>query len=140
MVLLAEQEEITLTEQHWEVSVCAGFYLEFNTSPAIRMLVKAITQKYVVIKRGNSCYLKFACFRPPNRQQSWLAPPKPVKCISADQLPSGGLRRNTSATLQSQVAIIFVTFAPAPARLQPCCHRLPAHFHRHTPPLPHCHP
>ena len=72
MPLLAEQEEITLTEQHWEViRFVRDFYLEFNTSPAIRMLVKAITQKYGE-ERGNSRYL-YRLFPkgPPNRQQSW---------------------------------------------------------------------
>ena len=45
--LLAAQEEIVLTEAHWEVvRFVRDFYQEFNTSPAIRMLVKAMAQKY----------------------------------------------------------------------------------------------
>ena len=36
-----------LTEAHWEVvRFVRDFYQEFNTSPAIRMLVKAMAQKY----------------------------------------------------------------------------------------------
>lgn len=45
--VIAAQEEITLTEPHWEVvQFVRDFYQEFNTSPAIRMLVKAMSQKY----------------------------------------------------------------------------------------------
>lgn len=45
--LLAKQENIILTEQHWEIiRFIREFYLEFNTSPSIRMLVKAIARKY----------------------------------------------------------------------------------------------
>lgn len=45
--LLAAQEDITLTDAHWEVvRFVRHFYQQFNTSPAIRMLVKAMVQKY----------------------------------------------------------------------------------------------
>lgn len=55
--ILAEQEEIILTEPHWEVvRFVRAFYQEFNTSPAIRMLVKAMAQKYGE-EKGNSRYL-----------------------------------------------------------------------------------
>ena len=80
--LLAEQEEIILIEQHWEViRFVRDFYLEFNTSPAIRMLVKAITQKYGE-ERGNSRYLYRLFPKGPAKQATKLAGlPKPVKCI-----------------------------------------------------------
>lgn len=80
--LLAEQEEISLTEQHLEViRFVREFYLEFNTSPAIRMLVKAITQKYGE-ERGNSRYLYRLFPKGPAKQATKLAGlPKPVRCI-----------------------------------------------------------
>ncbi|WP_413493776.1 TusE/DsrC/DsvC family sulfur relay protein [Morganella psychrotolerans] len=80
--LLAEQEEISLTEQHREViRFVREFYLEFNTSPAIRMLVKAITQKYGE-DRGNSRYLYRLFPKGPAKQATKLAGlPKPVRCI-----------------------------------------------------------
>ncbi|HCM63861.1 MAG TPA: sulfurtransferase TusE [Morganella sp. (in: Bacteria)] len=82
MPLLAEQEEISLTEQHREVILFVReFYLEFNTSPAIRMLVKAITQKYGE-DRGNSRYLYRLFPKGPAKQATKLAGlPKPVRCI-----------------------------------------------------------
>lgn len=79
---LAELEEITLTEQHWEIiRFVRQFYLEFNTSPAIRMLVKALAQKYGE-EKGNSRYLYRLFPKGPAKQATKLAGlPKPVKCI-----------------------------------------------------------
>ena len=45
--VIAGQEGITLSVEHWEVvRFVREFYLEFNTSPAIRMLVKAMANKF----------------------------------------------------------------------------------------------
>lgn len=80
--LLAKQENITLTEQHWEIiRFIRKFYLEFNTSPSIRMLVKAIAKKYGE-DIGNSRYLYRLFPKGPAKQATKLAGlPKPVKCI-----------------------------------------------------------
>ncbi|MCG8710166.1 sulfurtransferase TusE [Brenneria sp. 4F2] len=79
---LAEQENITLTEAHWEVvRFVRAFYLEFNTSPAIRMLVKAMARKYGE-EKGNSRYLYRLFPKGPAKQATKIAGlPKPVKCI-----------------------------------------------------------
>ncbi|CFQ28912.1 MULTISPECIES: sulfurtransferase TusE [Yersinia] len=80
--ILAEQEGITLTDPHWEVvRFVRAFYQEFNTSPAIRMLVKAMAQKYGE-ERGNSRYLYRLFPKGPAKQATKIAGlPKPVKCI-----------------------------------------------------------
>ncbi|MCE9883040.1 MAG: sulfurtransferase TusE [Enterobacterales bacterium] len=80
--LLAMEEGIELSEAHWEVvRFVREFYLEFNTSPAIRMLVKAMTQKYGE-EKGNSRYLYRLFPKGPAKQATKLAGlPKPVKCI-----------------------------------------------------------
>lgn len=80
--LLAEQEDIALTDAHWEVvRFVRQFYLEFNTSPAIRMLVKAMAQKYGE-EKGNSRYLYRLFPKGPAKQATKIAGlPKPVKCI-----------------------------------------------------------
>ncbi|VFS19839.1 TusE/DsrC/DsvC family sulfur relay protein [Enterobacter cancerogenus] len=45
--VIAEKEGITLSPEHWEVvRFVREFYLEFNTSPAIRMLVKAMANTF----------------------------------------------------------------------------------------------
>ena len=55
--MIAEQEGIELTDAHWEVILFVrNFYLEFNTSPAVRMLVKAMEKEHGT-EKGNSKYL-----------------------------------------------------------------------------------
>ncbi|MCG8154794.1 sulfurtransferase TusE [Brenneria goodwinii] len=80
--VLAEQEGISLTDAHWEVvRFVRAFYIEFNTSPAIRMLVKAMAQKYGE-EKGNSRYLYRLFPKGPAKQATKIAGlPKPVKCI-----------------------------------------------------------
>ena len=69
---IAANEGIELSPEHWEVvRFVREFYLEFNTSPAIRMLVKA-----------NSRYLYRLFPKGPAKQATKIAGlPKPVKCI-----------------------------------------------------------
>lgn len=80
--LLAEQENIELTNEHLEIiRFVRAFYLEFNTSPAIRMLVKAVSQQFGE-EKGNSRYLYRLFPKGPAKQATKLAGlPKPVKCI-----------------------------------------------------------
>ncbi|AIJ09661.1 MULTISPECIES: sulfurtransferase TusE [Edwardsiella] len=80
--ILALQEGITLSEAHWEVvRFVREFYQTFNTSPAIRMLVKAMTQKYGE-EKGNSRYLYRLFPKGPAKQATKIAGlPRPVKCI-----------------------------------------------------------
>ncbi|USD64002.1 TusE/DsrC/DsvC family sulfur relay protein [Vibrio sp. SCSIO 43136] len=80
--ILAAEEGIELTEAHWEVvRFVRNFYLEFNTSPAVRMLVKAIEKEHGP-EKGNSKYL-FKLFKQgPAKQATKLAGlPKPAKCL-----------------------------------------------------------
>lgn len=80
--LLAAEEGIDLSDAHWEVvHFVRAFYLEFNTSPAVRMLVKAMAKKYGE-EKGNSRYL-FRLFPDgPAKQATKIAGlPKPVKCL-----------------------------------------------------------
>ncbi|WP_313109298.1 sulfurtransferase TusE [Atlantibacter sp.] len=80
--VIAEQEGITLTPEHWEVvRFVREFYLEFNTSPAIRMLVKAMAKTFGE-EKGNSRYLYRLFPKGPAKQATKIAGlPKPVKCI-----------------------------------------------------------
>lgn len=81
-LILASQEDITLTDEHWLViNFVRDFYQQFNTSPAIRMLVKAMTQKYGE-EKGSSRYLYRLFPKGPAKQATKIAGlPKPVKCI-----------------------------------------------------------
>lgn len=80
--VIAAQEGITLAVEHWEVvRFVREFYLEFNTSPAIRMLVKAMANKFGE-EKGNSGYLYRLFPKGPAKQATKIAGlPKPVKCI-----------------------------------------------------------
>ncbi|MGI2258186.1 TusE/DsrC/DsvC family sulfur relay protein [Shewanella sp. GXUN23E] len=80
--VIAAAEEIELTEAHWEVvNFVRQFYLEFNTSPAIRVLVKAIGQS-LGAEKGNSKYLYTLFPIGPAKQATKIAGlPKPAKCI-----------------------------------------------------------
>ncbi|MFM4704255.1 TusE/DsrC/DsvC family sulfur relay protein [Aeromonas bivalvium] len=80
--VLAEQEGIVLEAPHWEVvRFVRAFYLEFNTSPAIRALVKAMEKQYGP-EKGNSRYLYKLFPQGPAKQATKIAGlPKPVKCI-----------------------------------------------------------
>ena len=81
-VVNAENEGISLSPEHWEVvRFVRDFYLEFNTSPAIRMLVKAMANKFGE-EKGNSRYLYRLFPKGPAKQATKIAGlPKPVKCI-----------------------------------------------------------
>ncbi len=79
---IAIQENLALTEAHWEVIYFVrDFYQEYNTSPAIRMLVKAMAEKLGADK-GNSRYLQRLFPEGPAKQATKLAGlPKPAKCL-----------------------------------------------------------
>ncbi|EAA3641258.1 TPA: sulfurtransferase TusE [Salmonella enterica subsp. enterica] len=81
-VAIAANEGIELSAEHWEVvRFVREFYLEFNTSPAIRMLVKAMASK-LGEEKGNSRYLYRLFPKGPAKQATKIAGlPKPVKCI-----------------------------------------------------------
>lgn len=74
--VIAEQEGISLSVEHWEVvRFVRDFYLEFNTSPAIRMLVKAMANKFGEEKA--TAAISTACFRKARlsrRQKSPVCP------------------------------------------------------------------
>ena len=79
---LAVAEQITMTEAHWEVvHFVRQFYVEFQTSPAIRILVKAMAQQ-IGPEKGNSKYLFMLFPQGPAKQATRIAGlPKPAKCL-----------------------------------------------------------
>lgn len=78
----ARLEGIHMTEAHWEVvRFVRSFYQEFNTSPAIRILVKAMAQQ-LGAEKGNSKYLFMLFPQGPAKQATRIAGlPKPAKCL-----------------------------------------------------------
>ncbi len=80
--LFAQAEGITMTAAHWEVVwFVRNFYKEFETSPAIRILVKAMAEK-MGVEKGNSKYLFMLFPEGPAKQATRIAGlPKPAKCL-----------------------------------------------------------
>lgn len=79
---LADEEKVIMTDAHWEVvTFVRNFYEEFDTSPAIRLLVKAMA-KQLGEDKGNSKYLYKLFPKGPAKQATKIAGlPKPAKCI-----------------------------------------------------------
>ncbi|MCC5879091.1 MAG: TusE/DsrC/DsvC family sulfur relay protein [Idiomarina sp.] len=79
---IAELEGIEMSPAHWEVvNFVREFYLTYETSPAMRVLVKAVKQSMGEDK-GNSRYLYTLFPKGPAKQATRIAGlPKPAKCI-----------------------------------------------------------
>lgn len=75
-VAIATNEGIELSAEHWEVvRFVREFYLEFNTSPAIRMLVKAMANKFGEEKATAAiCIVCFLKARQSKRPKSLVCP------------------------------------------------------------------
>lgn len=79
---IAQQEGIELTAEHWEIlEVLRNFYQQFEMSPAMRPLVKAVTQALGPDK-GKSIYLMSLFPGSPPKLASKIAGlPKPTNCL-----------------------------------------------------------
>jgi tRNA 2-thiouridine synthesizing protein E len=80
--LLASNENISLTEEHWEIiHLVRDYYQEFEISPAMRPLVKYTAQQ-LGKKKGNSIYLLSLFPGSPAKLISKIAGlPKPDNCL-----------------------------------------------------------
>lgn len=80
-IKLAAQDGLNLTDEHWQIIMLVRqFYQQYHTSPAIRVLVKALKQQYG-LEKGNSLYLQSLFPKGAAKQVARIAGlPKPVKC------------------------------------------------------------
>jgi tRNA 2-thiouridine synthesizing protein E len=80
--VIANKEDMALTDDHWEVIYFVReFYETYDTSPAIRALVKAMQLKFGP-EKGNSRYLHRLFPDGPAKLATKLAGlPKPAKCL-----------------------------------------------------------
>ena len=80
--ILAEQENVNMTDQHWEVvNFLREYYNEFQIAPAVRVLTKAIGKK-LGAEKGNSKYLYELFPYGPAKQACKIAGlPKPTGCV-----------------------------------------------------------
>jgi tRNA 2-thiouridine synthesizing protein E len=79
---LAREEGIELTAEHWEViQVLRDFYTRFEQAPAMRPLVKAVTQA-LGPEKGRSIHLMRLFPGSPAKLGARLAGlPKPANCL-----------------------------------------------------------
>ena len=79
---IASLEAITMSNEHWQVvNFVRMFYLEYNTSPAIRALIKAM-QKQFPDQEISSRILYRLFPKGPAKQATKIAGlPKPTRCI-----------------------------------------------------------
>lgn len=80
--IIAQQEGIELTIEHWEIIwLVRDFYQTYDLSPANRPLVKAVKQK-LGEEKGNSIYLLTLFPESPAKLASKIAGlPKPANCF-----------------------------------------------------------
>ena len=80
--ILAEQENVNMSDQHWEVvNFLREYYNEFQIAPAVRVLTKAIGKK-LGPEKGSSKYLYELFPYGPAKQACKIAGlPKPTGCI-----------------------------------------------------------
>jgi len=81
-VLIAADEKIEMTDDHWEVvNFLRDYYEEYQIAPAIRVLTKAV-KKSMGPEKGNSQYLYELFPYGPAKQACKIAGlPKPTGCI-----------------------------------------------------------
>jgi len=80
--LIAKDEEIEMSDDHWEVvNFLRQYYEDFQIAPAVRVLTKAV-KKTMGKEKGNSKYLYVLFPYGPAKQACKIAGlPKPTGCI-----------------------------------------------------------
>ena len=80
--LIAKDEGIEMTEEHWEViNFLREYYEEYQIAPAVRVLTKAIGKKLGKDK-GNSKYLyELFPYGPAKQACKYAGLPKPTGCV-----------------------------------------------------------
>jgi len=81
-VLLAQTDDIELSEAHWEViRFVREFYLTYNTSPAIRALTKAMKAEFGEEKASSRYLYRLFKEGPAKQATKYAGLPKPARCI-----------------------------------------------------------
>lgn len=81
-VLLAQADDMELTEAHWEViRFVREFYLTYNTSPAIRALTKAMKTEFGEEKASSRYLYRLFKEGPAKQATKYAGLPKPARCI-----------------------------------------------------------
>ena len=81
-VLLANRDNVELSEPHWEViRFVREFYLTYNTSPAMRALTKAMKAEFGEEKASSRYLYRLFKEGPAKQATKYAGLPKPARCI-----------------------------------------------------------
>ncbi|MEZ5841951.1 MAG: TusE/DsrC/DsvC family sulfur relay protein [Hyphomicrobiales bacterium] len=80
--LIAVDEKIDMTEEHWEVvNFLREYYDEYQIAPAIRVLVKAMKKKFGAEKASNKYLYELFPYGPAKQACKIAGLPKPTGCV-----------------------------------------------------------
>jgi tRNA 2-thiouridine synthesizing protein E len=80
--VLAEEEKVEMTDNHWEViHFLREYYNEFQIAPAVRVLTKAIGKKLGPDKGNNKYLYELFPYGPAKQACKIGGLPKPTGCI-----------------------------------------------------------
>jgi tRNA 2-thiouridine synthesizing protein E len=80
--LIAKEEGIDMTAEHWEVvNFLREYYQEYQIAPAIRVLVKAVAKKLGPDKGNNKYLYELFPYGPAKQACKIGGLPKPTGCI-----------------------------------------------------------
>jgi len=81
-ILIAQIDSFELTTEHWEViHFVRNFYLQYNTSPAIRALTKAMKAEFGEEKASSRYLYRLFPEGPAKQATKYAGLPKPARCI-----------------------------------------------------------
>ena len=80
--LIAKDEEIEMTEEHWEVvNFLRDYYNEYQIAPAVRVLIKAVKKKLGADKGSNKYMYELFPYGPAKQACKSAGLPKPTGCV-----------------------------------------------------------
>ena len=80
--LIAKDEEIEMTDEHWEVvNFLREYYNEYQIAPAVRVLVKAVKKKLGADKGSNKYLYELFPYGPAKQACKIAGLPKPTGCV-----------------------------------------------------------
>lgn len=80
--LIAKDEGVTMTPEHWEVvNFLREYYQEYQIAPAVRVLTKAISKKMGPDKGNNKYLYELFPYGPAKQACKIAGLPKPTGCV-----------------------------------------------------------
>ena len=81
-LLIAEDEKVNMTDEHWEVvNFLREYYDEYQIAPAIRVLTKALKKKMGEEKSSNKYLYELFPYGPAKQACKIAGLPKPTGCV-----------------------------------------------------------